>query len=339
MRLAAIVGCAGSVLSDAEIGFIREVRPVGLILFKRNCKSPLQVRELVDSWKAAVDSEFTLVLVDQEGGRVSRLGPPKWPKIPSAASFGSLWDKNQDLGREAARINGSLIGNQLSGLGINVNCAPVLDLRVPGAHHIIGDRAFSSDPRAVIDLGVAMSKGLLSGGVLPMVKHIPGHGRAQADSHESLPVVSSTRAELEELDFTPFRALVDIAPLAMTAHVVYSELDPVNPATTSPSVVRLIREKIGFLGLLVTDDLSMKALAGPIGCSASKSRDAGCDIVLHCNGNIDEMFLIAKNTGFLDKKAKVKLETCLAKVRLRQMLDVPRALDRLRNICDQIAWA
>ena len=279
--LAAIFGCSGPALSGAERAFFRDADPLGFILFARNCVAPDQVRGLVAELRGAVGREAP-VLIDQEGGRVARLGPPRWRKYPSARAIAAL-------GPEAARLGARLIADDLAALGITVDCMPVLDLPAADADPIIGDRAYGDRPDAVAALGRAACEGLLAGGVLPVVKHMPGHGRATVDSHLALPRVSASLAALEAHDFAPFHALAAM-PWAMTAHVVYEAIDRDNPATLSPRLIAgAIRATIGFDGFLVSDDLSMAALAGAIGVRARRALEAGCDAVLHCNGRMDEM--------------------------------------------------
>jgi beta-N-acetylhexosaminidase len=293
MRSRAIYGCSGACLSVAEDSFFREVRPWGFILFARNISDPAQVKDLVANLRDAVGDGQAPVLIDQEGGRVARLKPPHWHERPAAARFGDLYANNPEAAREAVYLNARLIAHDLSSLGINVNCLPVLDVPVSGAHDVIGDRAFARDPAIVIGLGKAQIEGLMEGGVLPVMKHIPGHGRAGADSHLALPRVSARAEELSATDFVTFRSL-DTCPIAMTAHVVYESIDPQRPATTSPKVIRdVIRGEIGFDGLLMSDDLSMKALDGPLAVRAKHTLFAGCDLALHCNGDMDEMREVA----------------------------------------------
>jgi len=284
-----IAGIAGTVLTDRERAFFRESEPWGLILFKRNINTPDQVRRLTDSFRAAVARADAPVLVDQEGGRVQRLGPPLWPNFPPAARLGETYGRAPARGLEAAKLGARLMAAEISALGITIDCMPVADLRLPEGHGVIGDRAYGTEIETVARLARSAAEGLIAGGVLPVVKHIPGHGRARADSHEALPVVETSRAELERTDFEPFRRLRDL-PIAMTAHVVYAAIDPVHPATVSRTVVQeIIRDNIGFDGLLMTDDLSMKALSGGFRARAESSLAAGCDIVLHCNGRLEEM--------------------------------------------------
>jgi beta-N-acetylhexosaminidase len=306
-----ILGCAGPALSDWERAFFRDADPVGFILFARNCESPEQVRALTGALRDTVGRDDAPVLIDQEGGRVARLRPPHWRAAPPARRFGALLARSEALAVEATRLNATLIALELSDLGITVDCAPVLDVPAPGAHDIVGDRAFSADPAEVIRLGRAMADGLVDGGVLPVIKHVPGHGRAHADSHLDLPVVDADRAALEAVDFAPFRALADL-PCAMTAHVLYTALDPDRPATTSATVVaEVIRDWIGFDGLLISDDLSMNALEGSLGDRAAAALAAGCDIALHCNGDPEEMAAVVAAAGAMPADAATRLNRAL----------------------------
>jgi beta-N-acetylhexosaminidase len=300
MRSRAIYGCAGPELLPAERDFFRDVRPWGFILFGRNVQTPDQIRHLTADLRETVADASCPILIDQEGGRVARLQPPQWRVRPPAARFGALYAQNPEAGRDAAYLNARLIAHDLISLGINVDCLPVLDVPAPGAHDIIGDRAFAADPSTIIDLGRIQIEGLMEGGVLPVMKHIPGHGRAGADSHLSLPRVDAPVAELSASDFVTFRSL-NSCPIAMTAHVVYDSIDPQRPATTSPKVVRdVIRGEIGFDGLLMSDDLSMKALDGALSARAKAALFAGCDLVLHCNGDLDEMKDVASEVTELN---------------------------------------
>jgi beta-N-acetylhexosaminidase len=312
MRSRAIYGCAATGLSVAEKDFFRATRPWGFILFARNIGDSVQVKVLVQELRETVGDENAPVLIDQEGGRVARLKPPQWHARPPAARFGALYETNPDAAREAVYLNARLIAHDLASLGINVDCLPVLDVPVPGAHDIIGDRAFSTDPATIITLGRAQIEGLMDGGVLPVMKHIPGHGRAGADSHLDLPRVSASAEELSASDFVTFRSL-DTCPIAMTAHVVYESIDPQRPATTSPKVIRdVIRGEIGFDGLLMSDDLSMKALDGPLSVRAKQAQFAGCDLVLHCNGDMNEMKDVASEVTELKGQALKRSERALA---------------------------
>ena len=326
MRSRAIYGCAGPALSAAGRGFFREVQPWGFILFGRNIESPAQVKALVEELRATVGDARAPVLIDQEGGRVARLKPPHWQNRLPAARFGALHDTNSEAAREATYLNARLIAHDLASLGINVDCLPVLDVPVPGAHDIIGDRAFASDPATIIALGQAQIEGLMDGGVLPVMKHIPGHGRAGADSHLALPRVAAPLEELSASDFVTFRSL-DQCPIAMTAHVVYESIDPQRPATTSPKVIRdVIRGEIGFDGLLMSDDLSMKALDGPLSVRAKSALFAGCDLVLHCNGDMDEMRDVASEVKELDGQALRRSEQALAHLSAPSALSVAGGL-------------
>jgi beta-N-acetylhexosaminidase len=304
---ALVSGCAGPVLSRDEIAFFRGERPFGLILFQRNCRAPEEIRDLVATFRDAVGRADAPVLIDQEGGRVRRLKPPHWPAYPAAAVIGALHAADPAAGTHAAWLHGRLIAADLAALGIDVDCLPVLDVAVPGTSEAIGDRSFGSDPMRVAALGGALAEGLMDGGVLPVMKHVPGHGRATTDSHHSLPVVGDDLEVLAASDFAPFRALAHL-PMAMTAHIVFSAIDPGRPATASPAVIRdIIRGRIGFDGLLLSDDVSMNALSGDYGERARAIYDAGCDIVLHCNGRAEEMLAVAdaapELAGFSGKRA------------------------------------
>ena len=286
---AIVFGCAGEELGRVERAFFADADPLGFILFARNCHEPRQVRDLVAALRDCVGRDDAPVLIDQEGGRVQRLGPPHWRPRAPWRRFGDMAAADgPHRAANAARSNAREIAGELADLGIDVNCLPVLDLPAPGGHPVIGDRALSDDPATVAVLGRAVCEGLLAEGVLPVVKHIPGQGRARADSHLVLPVVDAPEGDLA-YDFAPFRALNDM-PWAMTAHVVYTAFDGAAPATQSATVVaRAIRGAIGFKGLLISDDLCMKALSGSPGARARAALEAGCDAVLHCNGDLAEM--------------------------------------------------
>jgi beta-N-acetylhexosaminidase len=308
-----IAGCSGPNLTARESAFFRDAAPWGFILFRRNVEDPAQVRALCDALRETVGRADAPILIDQEGGRVQRLGPPHWPKYPPGSAYGRIPDPVAR--RELTRLGARLIAHDLRAVGIDVDCVPVLDVPVEGAHDVIGDRAYGRDPQSVAILGRAAAEGLLAGSVLPVIKHIPGHGRAFADSHLQLPVVETPRAELEAHDFAPFRALADM-PLAMTAHVVYTALDPERPATTSPVVIgEVIRAGIGYDGLLMSDDLSMKALQGSFRERAEASFAAGCDMALHCNGDMDEMAAVAEGAPALDGEAFRRAEAALGRIR------------------------
>ncbi len=304
---AAILGCRGTSLTDDEAAFFRELKPLGFILFQRNCEAPDQIRRLVAELRGCVGRADAPVLIDQEGGRVARLRPPHWRVLPEAGAIGALHARDPEKALEAARCLGRLTASELQPLGVTVNCAPVVDVLRPGSHpSAIGDRAFGSEPTVVAALARSYMAGLTGGGVLPVIKHIPGHGRADADSHFELPVVRADREDLEACDLVPFRNLSD-APIAMTAHVLYPAWDAERPATLSDIVIReVIRGRCGFDGLLVSDDLSMKALAGTLARRAAAALRAGCDVVLHCNGEMEEMQEVASATGSLSSEAAAR---------------------------------
>ncbi|MGH6672839.1 MAG: beta-N-acetylhexosaminidase [Xanthobacteraceae bacterium] len=316
-----ITGLAGTTLSDAERAFLRDAQPWGLIVFKRNVADPRTLARLIGDCRGVLGWAAP-VLVDQEGGRVQRLGPPHWPSYPPAAAYGRLYDRDAALGAAAARLGARLIAADLTAVGIDVDCMPIADLPAPGANAVIGDRAFGNDPAKIATLAGAFAAGLSDGGVLSVVKHIPGHGRATTDSHLKLPVVTAEQATLEANDFAAFRPLVDL-PLAMTAHVVFTAIDPVAPATTSPVIVRdVIRASIGFQGLLMSDDVSMGALRGPIGERTRAALAAGCDVVLHCNGNMDEMLEVAAAAPPLGGEAARRASAALARRQPAAAIDV-----------------
>jgi beta-N-acetylhexosaminidase len=282
-----------------------------LILFKRNIEDKRQITELIGEVLLELDSDAA-ILVDQEGGRVQRLGPPHWPAYPPGAAYGRVYDRDSAAGLAAARLGARLIAADLLPLGINVDCLPLADVPVAGADAVIGDRAYGDTPEKVAAIAAAVAEGLMAGGVLPVLKHIPGHGRAAADSHEKLPVVHADRATLEATDFAAFRPLKNL-PLGMTAHVVFSAIDPVLPATTSATMIReVIRGFIGFDGLLMSDDVSMGALSGSIAERTRAALAAGCDLVLHCNGRLDEMQAVAAEAPELAGKALRRANAALA---------------------------
>ncbi len=311
MRSALITGLAGTILTDGERAFLKDVRPAGIILFSRNCESHTQIRCLTASVREAVGTDELLILIDQEGGRVQRLRPPLGRLLPPGAAYAEIYVRDSQRACRSAFLAARLLADDLKALGINTNCAPVLDVPVPGAHDVIGDRAYGTDPVQVATLGRAVAEGLLAGGVLPVIKHIPGHGRATADSHLELPVVDTDRRTLSATDFVPFRLLADM-PAAMTAHVVFSDVDAGAPASTSLTVTReVIRGEIGFQGLLMSDDLSMKALRAPIRESAAAVIRAGSDIALHCNGDLAEMEAAAGGVPVLSGPALERFSAAL----------------------------
>src|ERR1700728_3649297 len=306
-----ITGVAGPALTSQERQFLREAEPWGLIVFKRNVSDPQSLRWLIDDFRGLVGRQAP-VLVDQEGGRVQRLGPPHWPAYPPGTTYGALYDCDRETGLAAARLGAGLIAADLAALGIDVDCAPIADVPVPGADPIIGERAYGRTPKKVAAIAGAFAAGLMDGGVLPVLKHIPGHGRATADSHEKLPVVGTDRATLELTDFAAFRPLAGL-PLGMTAHVVFSAIDPVAPATTSAGIVGgVIRDSIGFRGLLMSDDISMGALSGSLSERSAAAIAAGCDMVLHCNGEPAEMRAVAAAVPALAGAAARRAAAALA---------------------------
>ncbi len=319
-----ITGLAGLTISASERVFLREAAPWGMIIFKRNVNTPEQVFELTRSFRDIVGWEAP-VLVDQEGGRVQRLGPPHWPAYPPGARYGALYDREPAAGLAAARMAGHLIASDLAKLGIDVDCLPLADVPVPGSDQVIGDRAYGTEPAKVAAIAGAIAQGLQAGGVLPVLKHLPGHGRAKADSHKQLPVVDTDRATLELTDFAAFKPLAGL-PLGMTAHVVFSAIDPVAPATTSVTMVReVIRGFIRFKGLLMSDDVSMGALSGTLAERSRAALAAGCDVVLHCNGDLREMAEVAGVVPELASEAARRAEAALAQRSAPERFDVDAA--------------
>lgn len=324
-----IFGLAALELSGEEAAFFKEADPLGFILFSRNCETPEQVRALVHALRAITGRADTPILIDQEGGRVQRLKPPHWRAAPPMQRFGDLARHDERAAIAAAWLNARLIADELVALGISHDCAPVLDVPSPDADPIIGDRAFAADPELVALLGQATCSGLMAGGITPIIKHIPGHGRATADSHVALPVVSASREELQAHDFPPFAALVRM-PWAMTAHLVYTAFDPMAPATTSPIVLhQLIRQGIGFQGILISDDLCMSALKGSPGERTRAALAAGCDLVLHCNGLLAEMRDVAEACDPLTPAQEQRLALAAAMLPPPEPFDRHVALDRL----------
>ena len=331
---AAILGCTGPRLDDDERRFLARADPAGFILFRRNCESPEQVRALVAALREAVGRADAPVLIDQEGGRVVRLAPPHWRAPPAPAAFGALFAADRAAGARAAWLNARLMAADLFALGITVNCAPLLDLRVTGASKAIGDRALAEDPASVAGLGRAIACGLRAGGVLPAIKHLPGHGRAAADSHATLPRVEASLTDLRAGDFAPFRALRDL-PVGITAHVCYTALDPHRPGTLSPAVIaEAVRGAIGFDGLLVSDDLSMGALTGPPGARAAAALAAGCDLALHCNGNRAEMEEVVAATPRLGPRARARFDRARAARPAPASFDTADARRELRALLE-----
>ena len=330
-----ISGCAGFSLSNDERTFFAEQQPWGLILFGRNCQSNAQIKQLTSDFRDSVGRKDAPVLIDQEGGRVQRMKPEvnaEWPKYPPAAAFGQLYRKCPAHSLRTARNVGRLMAEDLESVGITVNCLPVLDVPEPGSHAVISDRAYDTTPEIILALSRAHVAGFLEGGVLPVMKHIPGHGRATVDSHKELPRVSADRAELEARDFRTFAGFAD-CPMAMTAHVVFEAIDKHNPATLSKRVIRdVIRKQFGFNGLLMTDDLSMKALSGSFAEKTTAAIEAGCDMILHCSGIMDEMVEVAEAAPFLAGKSQARAKAALKLRRKPSRYDRKTALKDLETV-------
>lgn len=323
---AIVLGLAGLKVSAAERQLFKFADPLGFILFARNVSSPGQVKELTEELRSTIGRHDAPVLIDQEGGRVQRLKPPHWRQAPTGATFGALFARDPAAAEQAVRLNSRLIAAELTELGIDVDCLPVLDLPEPGAHQVIGDRAYGSDPAVVALLGRAAAEGLLDGGVLPVMKHIPGHGRATADSHHEMPAVDTDWDTLVRTDFAPFATLADL-PLAMTGHVLYRAIDPRHPASTSPAVIeRVIRKQIGFDGLLISDDIGMQALGGGMASRVAAVLAAGCDVALHCSGELDEMREAVAAAVAMTPAAVKRWR------RARERLKPPGALDRVATL-------
>ena len=334
MATAAIFGLPGPELGAAEAAFFRDADPWGFILFSRNIADPAQLSRLTARLRETVGRDAPL-LVDQEGGRVQRLGPPHWRSWRDVAALFDGADEGRAL--EAARLRYRIIADELRRVGIDVNCAPLLDVRAPEGHEIIGTRALGQAAEDVARRGRAVCEGLLAGGVLPVIKHIPGHGRATVDSHFHLPRVPTPRAELERIDFSPFRALADQA-LGMTAHVVYEAIDAASCATLSHAAIDVIRQEIGFQGLLMTDDLSMRALSGPMEARARRALAAGCDVVLHCNGDMAEMTAVAAAVPALTGAAAQRAERAEAARRAPDPADIAAAVARYQELTGEALY-
>ena len=308
---AAIYGLAGLTLTEDERAFFREVDPAGYILFARNCAEPEQLRALTASLRDLHGREDLPILIDQEGGRVMRMKPPAWPPLPAMGRFDRLYQMAPSSAIEAARLNARAIGLMLAAHGINVNCAPMLDVRQPDADPIMGDRAYGAEPMQVAALGRAVLDGMASAGVVGVVKHMPGHGRATVDSHKSLPVVTASEAELD-IDLEPFETLRE-APMGMVAHILFEAWDAERPSSQSPFVIEeIIRTRIGFGGLLMTDDIGMEALSGSPGERSAAALAAGCDLTLHCTGKFDEMLDVARHVGPMTVDAEARLARAMA---------------------------
>ncbi|MBN8995957.1 MAG: beta-N-acetylhexosaminidase [Rhizobiales bacterium] len=333
-----ISGVAGPRLEPEEAALFRDEQPWGLILFKRNCREPAEIRDLVAGFREAVGRPDAPVLIDQEGGRVQRLQPPNWPPYPPGRTFGLIAEQDEGKGIRAAWLQGRLMGADLADVGVSIDCVPVLDVAVPGVTDAIGNRSFGGDPQRVATLGRAMAEGMMAAGLLPTMKHMPGHGRAVVDSHYHLPVVDADLDTLVATDFAPFAALADL-PIGMTSHVVYRTIDPERPATTSPVIVRdIIRGRISFRGLLLSDDVSMNALSGDYGERARAIRDAGVDIVLHCNGRIEEMRAVADASAALAGESGERAARALSMIRKPEPLDRKAAREELVALANSVGW-
>ena len=309
----AFLGLAGPVLGEAERSFFRAAEPAGYILFKRNCVDRKQVLALTDDLRSLSGRDDLPILIDQEGGRVQRMGPPEWPKLPAGESFAKLYEKAPVSAMEAARVNALAIALMLREVGINVDCLPLLDVRRPDADAVIGDRALGADPMQVASLGRLVLDGLREGGVVGVVKHMPGHGRTMLDTHKALPTIDASDADLAD-DLLPFLRLAD-APMAMTAHLIYAAWDAERPASQSPIVIGdIIRGRIGFDGLLMSDDLGMHALSGDFGARAAGAIAAGTDIALHCSGDLAEMQAVAGALGPIGAVAMARLDRAMATI-------------------------
>ena len=308
-----ILGLAGAALTDDERAFFREVDPAGFILFKRNVADRAQMKALTDDLRAIAGRDDVPILIDQEGGRVARMQPPEWPAFPAGAAFDRLYELAPMSAIEAIRANAQALALMLREVGVNVDCLPLLDVRQPGAHDIIGDRALGTEPLRVAALGRATLEGLKAGGAVGVVKHMPGHGRSMSDSHVELPVVEASAEELET-DIAPFKTLA-WAPMGMTAHVVYTAWDKDQPGSLSSKVIgEIIRGRIGFDGLLMSDDLGMHALQGSFTDRAAGVIAAGCDIALHCSGDMEEMQACAKGVTAIAPRAKERLDAAMATI-------------------------
>ncbi len=336
-RAAFITGLAGLTLSEVERDFLRKTRPAGVILFARNLASHEQIRRLVAEARAEIGCDETLVLIDQEGGRVQRLRPPLGRELPPAAAYGAVYGDDAHEACRDARLVARLLADDLKVLGIDTECAPVLDLLVAGAHEIIGDRAYGAAVDQVVALGRAVAEGFKAGGVLPVIKHIPGHGRATADSHLELPTVATPRAELEATDFATFRALAN-EPAAMSAHVLFTSIDPGAPASTSPLVIEdIIRGYMGFDGLLMSDDLGMKALQGPMRERAQAVIAAGSDLALQCSGDFAQMQEVAAGVPALQGEPARRFAAAWAVTQQSALYDREQAERALTSVLARYA--
>lgn len=332
---AVIFGCDSTHLSEEEERFFQETQPLGFILFARNIESPEQVKALVAELKATVTHANVPILIDQEGGRVARLRPPHWREYPAAYNFAELAKKNLESAQRAIYLNARLMANDLSALGINVNCAPMVDLRLEGAHDIVGDRALGTCAEEIVPLAREQARGLMDGGVVPVLKHIPGHGRALADSHKELPVVDVDMDVLRATDFKPFQTLSDL-PMGMTAHIRYEAIDADLPSTLSSKTISTIRDEIGFDGLLMSDDIGMKALDGDIADIARQSIEAGCDVALHCNGDLPERCRVAAQVPEMTEQAFERSQKAFSSLPASQKVDVEVMETELASLMEGI---
>lgn len=330
MTVAAIFDCEGPRLSAEEKAFFRDVDPWGFILFARHCENADAVRAHCDELRECVGREDAPILIDQEGGRVSRMSPPAFREHPAPAVFGELWKLDPKKANEAAKLNGYLLGRLVSDLGVTVNCVPMLDVPQADANPVvIGDRAYAKWPDIIANLGAATMEGLIEGGALPVIKHLPGHGRSLCDSHHELPRVCNSKRDLQSVDFQPFKTLRD-ARMGMTAHIVYEAYDAERPATLSPTIVNdVIRGEIGFDGLLFTDDLKMKALGGPVSARIAGAYDAGCDIALNCNFSMAEKQESVSALRPLEGKSAARAAHALAELGPVDRIDTGEAYGRL----------
>jgi len=325
--LALIVGLSGETITPDERKFFRAANPLGFILFKRNCINRAQIQKLTTDLRALTGRVDTPILIDQEGGRVARLRPPEFAPLPPMRVFGDLYLRDKARAKKALTLNVQIIAAELLSLGINVDCIPVLDVPARGADNIIGDRAFSTDPKIVAELGRITIDAALAAGLMPIIKHIPGHGRAACDSHLALPTVKTPLKTLAQTDFVPFQAL-NRAPWAMLAHVRYTVLDEKYPASLSPSTTDYIRHQIGFGGVLIGDDLSMKALGGSYMSRAEKTLAAGADLALHCNGNLSQMEKVAVGCHEVTIATAARLESAQRQLAAPGAPNIPELLAR-----------
>ena len=334
---ALIFGCEGAVLGDAESEFFRDADPLGFILFARNCENRDQLSKLTADLRQSVGRDEAPVLMDQEGGRVQRMKPPQWRDIPAPARFGDLFTKDPQLALKAVRLNAQLIAAELREVGVDVNCSPSLDLKFDGASQVIGDRSFSANLEAVAALGKAAAEGFLASGVLPVIKHMPGHGRAMVDSHLSLPVVETALDALKNTDFEPFCAL-NALPLGMTVHIVFTAIDADHPGTVSEKIIKdIIRDHMGFDGFLFSDDLSMEALDGEIEDRAANTLAAGADAALHCNGKLDEMKRIAEKAPELSSISQDRWQKAQAALpKVLETLNFEAGVEELTTMLESV---